>query len=85
MKKIIVIRFLIALVVMLAIIAAVVFVVLSRQHNLLTQLTAKDIAEDQTVDVDFWREAIIWDSDNGTGFSGNKIPVFKFTPAESDL
>lgn len=83
-KKKIVIRFLIALVVMLAIIAAVVFVVLSRQHNLLTKLTAKDIAEDQTVDVDFWREAIIWDSDNGTGFSGNKIPVFKFTPAESD-
>ena len=52
-KKIIVIRFLIALVVMLAIIAAVVFVVLSRQHNLLTQLTAKDVAEGQTVDVDF--------------------------------
>ena len=76
---------LLVFVVLLVVAGAVAFAALSRQHNLRIKLTAKEITEDQPVDISFWREAIIRDDNNGTGFSGDRIPVYKFTPAESDV
>ena len=70
---------------MLAMIGAIVFVVLSRQHNLFMKLTAKQILEDQTVDSSFWVESVVPDDGRENGFSGDRIPVYKFTPAESDV
>ena len=45
---------LLVFVVLLVVAGAVAFAALSRQHNLRIKLTAKEITEDQPVDISFW-------------------------------
>lgn len=80
-----VINALLATALLLAMIGAVVLVVLSRQHNLLMKLTAQQITEDQTVEGAFYIDVVVPDDGRENGFSKDRIPVYKFTPSESDM